>query len=86
MNRRRSTLITGSTSGIGLAIAGELAARGMKLMLNGFGDAAEIETPRAQRLLVGFDHPQMSQNQVNLKLIPHVDGTPAIAQLVALAS
>ena len=26
---------------------------------------------------------KMSQTQVNLKLIPHVDGTPAIAQLVA---
>jgi len=26
---------------------------------------------------------KMSKTQVNLKLIPHVDGTPAIAQLVA---
>ncbi|MBW6495945.1 MAG: acetoacetate decarboxylase family protein, partial [Burkholderiaceae bacterium] len=26
---------------------------------------------------------KMSQTQVNLKLIPHVDGTPAIAQLLA---
>ena len=36
-------LITGSTSGIGLAIAKALAAEGAKLMINGFGDAAEIE-------------------------------------------
>ena len=36
-------LVTGSTSGIGLAIARALAAEGAKLMINGFGDASEIE-------------------------------------------
>jgi 3-hydroxybutyrate dehydrogenase len=36
-------LVTGSTSGIGLAIAKALAGEGAKLMINGFGDAAEIE-------------------------------------------
>jgi 3-hydroxybutyrate dehydrogenase len=36
-------LVTGSTSGIGLAIAKALAAEGAKLMINGFGDAAEID-------------------------------------------
>jgi 3-hydroxybutyrate dehydrogenase len=36
-------LVTGSTSGIGLAIAKALAAEGAKVMINGFGDAAEIE-------------------------------------------
>src|SRR5207253_11058524 len=35
-------LVTGSTSGIGLAIAKALAAEGAKLMLNGFGEAADI--------------------------------------------
>lgn len=39
-------LITGSTSGIGLGIARALAAEGADIMLNGFGDAAEIETLR----------------------------------------
>jgi 3-hydroxybutyrate dehydrogenase len=36
-------LVTGSTSGIGLAIAKALAAEGAKLMINGFGAAADIE-------------------------------------------
>ena len=37
-------LVTGSTSGIGLAIAKALTAEGAKLMINGFGDAAEIQS------------------------------------------
>jgi 3-hydroxybutyrate dehydrogenase len=36
-------LVTGCTSGIGLAIAKALAAHGAKLMINGFGDALAIE-------------------------------------------
>src|SRR4051794_14929006 len=35
-------LVTGSTSGIGLAIAKALSAEGAKLMINGFGDASAI--------------------------------------------
>lgn len=35
-------LVTGSTSGIGLAIAKALAAEGARLMINGFGDPEEI--------------------------------------------
>jgi len=40
-------LVTGSTSGIGHGIAVALAAEGAGIMLNGFGDAAQIETLRA---------------------------------------
>src|SRR4051794_7299529 len=36
-------LVTGSTSGIGLGIAKALAQEGARLMINGFGDASEIE-------------------------------------------
>ncbi len=43
----KSIVVTGSTSGIGLAIAKAFAAQGCNVMLNGFGDAAEIEKIRA---------------------------------------
>jgi 3-hydroxybutyrate dehydrogenase len=36
-------LVTGSTSGIGLAIARALAGAGARVMINGFGDAGEID-------------------------------------------
>ena len=42
-------LVTGSTSGIGLAIARALAAEGARLMINGFGDPAQIERECAER-------------------------------------
>ncbi len=42
----KTAIITGSTSGIGLGIARALAAQGVNIMLNGFGDSAEIEKQR----------------------------------------
>jgi 3-hydroxybutyrate dehydrogenase len=42
----KSAIVTGSTSGIGLGIARSFANAGMDVMLNGFGDAAEIERAR----------------------------------------
>ena len=44
----KSAIVTGSTSGIGLGIARGLAASGVNVMLNGFGDAGEIETIREE--------------------------------------
>ncbi|MCX7312992.1 MAG: 3-hydroxybutyrate dehydrogenase [Hyphomicrobiales bacterium] len=47
MLKGKNALITGSTSGIGLGIAEGFAKEGMNLVLNGFGNAAEIEKLRA---------------------------------------
>lgn len=41
--RDRNAVVTGSTSGIGLATVRELAGRGCHVMMNGFGDRREIE-------------------------------------------
>jgi 3-hydroxybutyrate dehydrogenase len=43
----KSAVVTGSTSGIGLAIARALAAEGANVMLNGFGKAEDIGAARA---------------------------------------
>jgi 3-hydroxybutyrate dehydrogenase len=47
MLKNKTAIVTGSTSGIGLGIARSLGAAGANLMLNGFGDAAQIEALRA---------------------------------------
>ncbi len=47
MLKGKSAIVTGSTSGIGLGIARAFAAQGADVMLNGFGDAGQIEALRA---------------------------------------
>ena len=49
----KTTLVTGSTSGIGLGIATALASRGANILMNGFGD---VEEPRARLLDAGAVH------------------------------
>lgn len=49
----RRALVTGSTSGIGKAIAEGLASTGCDIILNGFGDPHDIE---AQRASLETDH------------------------------
>lgn len=43
----KTAIVTGSTSGIGLAYAKALAGAGARVVLNGFGDPAAIEAERA---------------------------------------
>ena len=51
MLKGRRAVVTGSTSGIGLGIARALAGQGAHLMINGFGEASEID--RLRRELAG---------------------------------
>lgn len=62
----KTALITGSTSGIGLGIAEQLASAGVRIVLNGMGDATEIEATRMRiadtyGVEVSFNGADMSQ-------------------------
>ena len=48
MLQGKTAIVTGSTSGIGLGIAEALAAQGCRIVLNGLGDATEIEDTRRE--------------------------------------
>src|ERR1044072_4146208 len=48
MLRGRCALITGSTQGLGYALAERLAAEGCNIVMNGFGEKDEIESRRSR--------------------------------------
>jgi len=71
----KTALITGSTSGIGLAYAKTLAGEGANIVINGFGDAAAIEKERvgletlsgAKALYSGHDLTKVDQIEAMMK-------------------
>lgn len=70
----RGAVVTGSTSGIGLDVARKLARGGANVMLNGFGDAAEIEKIRAGLadecgVTVGYSAADLSEGSAATALI-----------------
>jgi 3-hydroxybutyrate dehydrogenase len=74
----RSAVVTGSTSGIGLGIAGALAAAGANVMLNGLGAAAEVEATRAALagatgVKIAYDGADMTKPAAIRALIEHAE-------------
>jgi 3-hydroxybutyrate dehydrogenase len=76
MLKSKVVVVTGSTSGIGLGIARALAAAGADLMINGFGEAAEIDKLRreiaaAHGVRVAFSGADLSKPADATGLIEH---------------
>jgi 3-hydroxybutyrate dehydrogenase len=76
--KSRKALVTGSTSGIGLACARALAAEGVDVCLNGFGPRDEIEAARADiesRVNVAclYHGADMSQPAEIAAMVAHVE-------------
>jgi 3-hydroxybutyrate dehydrogenase len=74
MLKGKIAIVTGSTSGIGLGIADVLAGQGADIVLNGFGDAREIEAirkgiERAHGVRAVYDSADMSQSSAVRGLI-----------------
>jgi 3-hydroxybutyrate dehydrogenase len=75
MLKGKVAIVTGSTSGIGLGIAKELAKLGADIVLNGFGDAGEIEKIRSgiereYGVRIAYDGADMSKGEAVRGLIP----------------
>ncbi|VIO68900.1 D-beta-hydroxybutyrate dehydrogenase [Bradyrhizobium ivorense] len=74
MLKGKVAIVTGSTSGIGLGIASELARLRADIVLNGFGDAGEIEQirggiTREYGVRVAYDGADMSKEEAVRGLI-----------------
>jgi len=62
MTKGKNALVTGSTSGIGLGIAEAFCAAGMNVMLNGFGNAADVEKATRKACANLSDYPSISES------------------------
>jgi 3-hydroxybutyrate dehydrogenase len=74
----KTALLSGSVGGIGYAAAAALAAQGCNVMLNGFGDPAEIE---AKRSALEREHGVKARyNAADLRNIPEIEGLVAATE------
>ena len=76
----KTAVVTGSTSGIGLAIARAFAKEGCNVLINGFGDAAAIETERTSiekdfGVKAIYDGADMSKPEEIAAMIAHAEKT-----------
>ncbi len=87
MLKGKSVIITGSTSGIGLGIARGFAREGCNVLLNGFGDAGQIEQMRAGlegefRVAVRYSPADMALPAEIESMIEAADGLGGVDVLV----
>ena len=68
----KTAVVTGSTSGIGLGIAEALAAQGADVLLNGFGDPAEID--RVRTALTGTHGVRVSYSAADMSKPAEIEG------------
>ena len=79
MLKGKTALVTGSTSGIGLAMADALAAQGANIVVNGFGEPDAIRAAKAQLQKHGvktmYDGADMSKPAEIERMIRAAEGT-----------
>jgi 3-hydroxybutyrate dehydrogenase len=74
MLKGKTALVTGSTSGIGLGVALQLARQGANIVLNGFGDHAGPQAQvEALGVRVGYHCADMSQPQQIAEMIQYAN-------------
>ena len=76
----RVAIVTGSTSGIGLAIASELAEQGAAVVINGLGDRAEIlarchDMSMLHDVAVEYDDADMSDGRAIAAMVERTTST-----------
>lgn len=76
----KNAIVTGSTSGIGLGIAHELAKAGYNILFNGFGDKAEIDqlmadTAKKYGVNVDYSNADLSKPEQTAAMVAQAEKT-----------